>query len=549
MSRSKRFDFIIIGAGSAGCVLANRLVQNTPFTVALVEAGPADNHSAIQIPFGLSVLSRFKKFNWHLETAPEPHCAHRKMFWPRGKVLGGSSSVNAMVYIRGDKADYDAWASACDAPQWRYDNLLPFFKQCENNVRGQDAYHGIGGELSVSDPNHVDELSTAWVRACTEAGITENPDFNGVSRYGAGLYQTTTGHGKRCSSARAFLAPILKHPRFSLFTDANVSKIQFEDKRAVGVVVVHNGKILHFGANKEVILSAGAVHSPHILMRSGVGDGEQLSHRGIDVVHDCYGVGKNLQDHLDVIVQANARRSCGYAVRPMQWGQYIKGVIDYAQSKQGLFTSNIAEAGGFVSSRYGSNQRPDIQLHFIPAVLLDHGRQTSLRYGFGVHACNLYPFSRGEIQLAEQDSSQISPIIKANYLSDMRDIEIMQDALRIAQKTLAQPALAPWHPSPLEPNVKLDEQAEIDFIKRHAQTIYHPVGTCKMGRVGDSDAVVNPQLQVIGIDNLRVVDASIMPSIIGGNTNAPSMMIAEHAAQIIMTTHFKDTQDELTSAR
>lgn len=547
MSQTKRFDFVIIGAGSSGCVLANRLVQHTPFTVALVEAGPSDNHLAVQIPFGLSVLSRYKKFNWSLETAPEPHCANRQMFWPRGKVLGGSSSVNAMVYIRGDKADYDAWAEACDAPQWRFDNLLPLFKRLENNARGPDAYHGIGGELSVSDPNHVDALSTAWIEACAEAGITHNPDFNGESRYGAGLYQTTTGHGKRCSSARAFLTPILNHPRFTLLTEANVTNILFEDKCAVGVAVEYKGNLVHLGANKEVLLSAGAVHSPHVLMQSGVGDGEQLSRHGINVVHDRFGVGKNLQDHLDVIVQANAGRPCGYAVRPMQWAQYIKGFVDYTRHNLGLLTSNIAEAGGFVSSRYGSLQRPDIQLHFIPGVLLDHGRQTSLRYGFGVHACNLYPFSRGEIQLSEQPQ-QAHPMIKANYLSDRRDIEIMQDALRVAQQTLAQPALTSWYPSPMEPKGELDERAEIDFIKSRSETIYHPVGTCKMGRENEVDAVVNPQLQVIGLNNLRVVDASIMPTIVGGNTNAPSMMIAEHAAQMIISTYFKDTQHELTSA-
>lgn len=548
VSQAKRFDFVIIGAGSAGCVLANRLVKNTPFNVALIEAGPSDNHPAIQIPFGLSVLSRFKGFNWGLTTSPEPHCANRKMFWPRGKTLGGSSSVNAMVYIRGDKVDYDAWAEKCDAPQWRFDNLLPIFKQLENNARGPDAYHGIGGELSVSDPNHVDDLSHAWITACEEAGIAHNPDFNAALRYGAGLYQTTTGQGKRSSSARAFLTPILNNPRFTLFTGATVSKILFDDKQAVAVAMKHQGKSLRVEASKEILLSAGAVHSPHILMQSGVGDGEQLSRHGIDVVHDCFGVGKNLQDHLDVIVQAKATRSCGYAIRPMQWGQYIKGFFDYASKKQGLFTSNIAEAGGFVASRYGSVQRPDIQLHFIPAVLLDHGRQTSLRYGFGVHACNLYPFSRGEIQLSEQPSHE-SPIIKANYLSDIRDIEIMQDALRVAQKTLLQPALAPWQPALMEPISELDGSAQIDFIKNHAETIYHPVGTCKMGRINDPDAVVNPQLQVIGLGNLRVVDASIMPTIIGGNTNAPTMMIAEHAAQMIITTHLKDTQHELTSSR
>jgi choline dehydrogenase-like flavoprotein len=535
------FDFIIVGAGSAGCVLANRLIHSGGYSVALIEAGGSDQHPAIQIPFGLSLLSRFTSKNWGYDTQPQAACGERSLFWPRGKVLGGSSSVNAMCYIRGDWQDYDEWAELTDEPAWSAKHMQSHFIRQECNTRGASAFHGGSGELSVSDLRHKDGLSKAWLDAAQAMGFPANPDFNGQTRYGVGEYQVTQRAGARCSSAKAFLSSLRNNPRFTLFSQSQVDKIVCENGSVRGVMLTQNGssykkinRVLH--AKREVLICAGAINSPQLLMLSGIGDPDHLHAHGIELVTALPGVGQNLQDHLDVIVQRRASRACGYSVLPGQWGQYAKGAWDYLRRRSGVFSSNVAEVGGFVHSRHGTAARPDIQLHFIPAILRDHGRQLAFEYGFGVHACNLYPQSRGQITLADANPSS-APLIQPRYLSASRDMEVMQDALDIAQQIMQQAPLQAWGATPLEPaQDTLSDAEQSVFIRAQAETIYHPVGTCKMGKPDDPMAVVDPQLNVYGVKNLRVVDASIMPTIVGGNTNAPTMAIAEQAAEFILAT-------------
>jgi choline dehydrogenase len=526
------YDYIIIGAGSAGCVLANRLSEDPAVKVLLLEAGPRDRHPFIHMPAGLSKLAGNTRINWDYSTAPEPQLDNRVLWWPRGKVLGGSSSINAMCYVRGVAADYDGWA-AQGAEGWDWNSVLPYFRRAEGNARGGDALHGGDGPLSVSELRHVNVLSRAFIEAGQEAGYARNDDFNGPTQQGFGLYQVTQRDGARCSAAVAYLDPARPRPNLTVHTGAMVSRITFDPassrRRANGVVYSAFGKAFHQPAAQEVLLCGGAINSPQLLMLSGVGPAAPLRRLAIDVVADVPGVGTNLQDHLDICTLQHSTQAVSYD----RIGDLRVAFDYYLRGRSGPGTSNIAEAGAFVRSRLAPDQRADIQLHFIPAMLDDHGRHRLKGDGYTLHACHLRPRSRGRVVLASNRAAD-KPRIEANYLSDDEgfDLKMMLECAKLSRDVFAQPAFDPFRGAPIHPDRNdLDDSELVAYIRAKAETVYHPVGTCRMG--GDEHAVVDPALRVRGVEGLRVVDASVMPTLPGGNTNAPTIMIAERAADLI----------------
>ena len=521
------YDYIIIGAGSAGCVLANRLSENPDTKVLLLEAGPRDWHPFIHMPAGLAKLVNRKGVNWDYDTAPEPHLDNRTLWWPRGKVLGGSSSINAMCYIRGVARDYDEWGQM--ATGWHWDSVLPYFRRAEGNTRGADALHGADGPLTVSDLRHHNPLSDVFIQAGQQAGIGGNHDFNGLQQEGLGLYQVTQRDGARCSSAVAYLAPIRSRPNLTVHTGAMVSRITFDGRRANGVTYSMGGKAFHQPVAREVLLAGGAINSPQTLMLSGIGPAAELRRHGIEVVHDAAGVGQNLQDHLDICTLQHSTQRITYDrinEPKMAFDYYLRG-------HKGAGSSNIAEAGGFWRSPLAQDERCDVQFHFVPAMLDDHGRRRLRGDGYTLHACFLRPRSRGQLTLASNRASD-KPRIQANYLSDAEgfDLKMMVECAKISREIFAQPAFDPYRGAPIFPQRSDLSDAELaDFIRAKAESVYHPIGTCRMG--DDDASVVDASLRVRGVDGLRVIDASVMPSLIGGNTNAPTIMIAERAADLI----------------
>ncbi|MDE0853658.1 MAG: choline dehydrogenase [Nevskia sp.] len=528
------FDYIIVGAGSAGCVLAERLSADPALRVCLIEAGPPDASALIRTPLGVAGLIGNPKFNWCFNTQPEPHVDSRRMFWPRGKTLGGSSSINAMVYMRGNAADYDEWAQAVGDSQWSYDALLPLFREHENNERGSDRYHGMGGPLNVADLQDPNPLSDVFIQAGQQVGIPYNRDFNGAKQEGVGPHQVTQKNGERWSSARAFLDLAHQRENLTVLTDTRVTKILLEGRRAVGVQL-HEGKAggerSELRCESEVLLCGGAVNSPQILLLSGIGPAGELAKHGIAVNHELPGVGQNLQDHLDytVMIRDRSRRGIGLALSFMP--RAIAGLLRYMFRRRGFLASNVAEAGGFAKLTPQS-KLPEVQFHFLPAYLKDHGRKLKWGYGCTLHVCQLRPKSRGFISLKSADPLE-DPLIHANYLEHPEDLREMIEGVRLARRILQAPAFDGVSGGEVEPGPAVQSDSEIAAdIRRRAETIYHPVGTCKMGN--DAMAVVDPSLCVRGIKGLRVADASIMPTLIGGNTNAPTMVIAERAARMIL---------------
>lgn len=523
------YDYIIVGAGSAGCVLANRLSADPDTRVLLLEAGPTDWHPFIHMPAGLAKLVGKKGVNWDYNTAPEPTLDGRMLWWPRGRVLGGSSSINAMCYIRGHARDYDDWA-AQGAAGWDWQTVLPYFKRAEANTRGASALHGDAGPLTVSDLRHRNPLSAVFLDAARQAGLPRNDDFNGEHQEGVGYYQVTIRDGRRCSAAEAYLAPIRKRPNLRVITGALARRVMFEHGRASGVLYTTRHGAYCEGAAREVILCGGAINSPQLLMLSGIGPAAQLRQHGIEVRVDLPGVGGNLQDHLD----ACTMQRC---TQPVTYDRLsdVKVALDYYLFKRGPGTSNIAEAGGFMRSALATDERPDIQFHFVPAQLDDHGRNRLPGDGYTLHACFLRPRSRGRLYLASADAGD-KPRIEAGYLSDPEgfDLRVMIEAVKLSRQILAQPAFDAYRGVELFPGPAAQGEAAIAaFIRRKAESIYHPVGTCRMGDDRDAEAVVDARLRVRGVEGLRVADASVMPTLIGGNTNAPSIMIGERAADLI----------------
>lgn len=529
------FDFIVVGAGSSGAALAARLSENNKYSVCLIEAGKRDSNPFIHVPIGLAALARFRQVNWNYTTEPQSELDNREMYWPRGKTLGGSSSVNAMCYIRGVKQDYDKWEEL-GAKGWNWDSVLPYFRKSQNQERGESELHGVGGPLNVADLRYVSDISKHFIQSADELGYATIDDFNGENREGFGFYQVTQKGGQRCSSAKGYLADILERANLDIKTGCLVQKIVIDGDTAKGVEVFQGGKTLNISASKEVLISGGAINSPQLLMLSGIGNETHLREHGIHVKQALPGVGQNLQDHLDAIVQWRSKNKGGYGLAARSFPDYLKGVYDYLFHRNGIMSSNIAEAGAFLKTKH-ANGLEDIQMHFLPCILHDHGRKLVWGYGFGLHVCCLYPESRGEIKLRSTNPLE-QPYIDPRYLSAEKDCQVMLEGTKMARQILQSNVFKQYDAEELLPGagVRTDDEL-MAFIRRRAETIYHPVGTCKMGADDDEMAVVSSELKVRGINALRVVDASVMPTLIGGNTNAPAIMIGEKAADMILTEH------------
>lgn len=539
MSTALEFDYVIVGGGSAGCVLANRLSAQPGLRVALIEAGPAGPSRFISIPGGVIGTVPRKRFNWAYETVPQQGFHGRRGYQPRGKVLGGSSAINAMCYIRGHARDYDDWASlGCTG--WSWAEVLPYFKRAEGClVPGLDArYHGFDGPLKVSNLRSPSDFNRLLIQAAEHCGHLHNEDFNGPVQDGVGLYHVTQENGVRCDTARAYLEPVRARPNLHLFTLSHVTRVLFEkasdgSQRACGVELIESGVKRQLKAHAEVILSAGSFGSPQLLQLSGIGPAAELHRLGIECLAERPGVGANLQDHPDAILTRRVQdpRLFGVSLRGLKniwqaWRQYQRDAT-------GLLTTNYAESGGFFRT-HPDVTRPDAQWHFLMGMVHDHGRKPHLGHGFSLHACVLRPKSRGRVTLASPDP-MAAPLIDPAFLTHPDDIATLIRAWQCTAALLRTPMLAPYAHTPLldEPSDD-DEDAIEKFLRANCDTIYHPVGTCRMGN--DSASVVDPELRVRGVQALRVVDASVMPSLIGGNTNAPTIMIAERAAELIVAT-------------
>ncbi|MDP2739742.1 MAG: GMC family oxidoreductase N-terminal domain-containing protein [Pseudorhodobacter sp.] len=529
-----QFDYIIAGGGSAGCVLAARLSEDPGVTVCLIEAGGPGRSIFIRAPalVATMVSGRPPLHNWALKTVPQPGLNGRQGFQPRGKALGGSSAINAMLYVRGHPADYDEWADL-GATGWDWQSVLPYFRRAEGNARGADALHGGDGPLQVGDQQVPRKISRAFIDACASLQIPENPDFNGLRQQGAGLYQVTQFHagarkGVRCSAAAAYLHPVLPRRNLTVLTGALVVRISLDGHRASGLIVRHGGRQKSLTARREVILSAGAFGSPALLLRSGIGPEDELRRHGIAVVHALPGVGENLQDHLDYTISTASLRRDVVGLNPRGLLRLAKAALRWRQAGTGLFASPMAEAGAFLRSVPGL-ARPDLQLHFVIGIVDEHMRKLHLADGYSAHVCVLRPASRGRVGLRDARPAS-PPRIDPAYLSDPRDLTALKAGARIMESILAAATLAPWRGRQLYPHDGSDAALEA-AIHARADTIYHPVGSCRIGQ--DALAVVDPALRVRGLAGLRVVDASVMPRLIGGNTNAATIMIAERAADLI----------------
>ena len=524
------FDYIVIGGGSAGCVLAGRLSEDPAVRVCLLEAGPADNSVLIHCPAGLAVMAKFELNGWGQNTTPQPGLNGRSGYQPRGKVLGGSSSINAMIYARGQSADYDHWAAQGN-PGWGWSDVLPYFLRAEHNERGLDAWHGTGGPLNVMDLRAPNPFSRTFVEAGVQAGHAHNTDFNGASQEGVGLYQVTHKNGERFSAAKAYLTPHRARPNLHVITGAHATRILLEERRAVGVEYRQGGSLQQVRCTREVLLSAGALLSPQLLLLSGIGPGAQLQQHGIATVHDLPGVGQHLHDHPDVVQVMDAPGLTElFGLSPRGAFNILRGMWQWRSRRNGPLTTNFAEAGGFIKSQPGEPV-PDLQLHFVIGKLLDHGRTTVLGHGYSCHVCLLQPKSRGSVQLASRDPADL-PLVDPNFFGDPDDLPRLVRGVRQMRAILAQPALARYGARELPASATAQSDGQIaQFIRQYADTIYHPVGSCRMGP-GALD-VVDAQLRVHGVQGLRVVDASVMPRIVSGNTNAPTIMVAEKAVDLL----------------
>lgn len=521
-----KFDYIIVGAGTAGCVLANRLTENPQTTVLLLEAGKADNKAEIHIPLAFSKLFK-TEYDWNYQTEPHAHLNGKSYYWPRGKTLGGSSSINAMIVIRGSRQVYDKWAQLGNTG-WDFISMLPYFKKLEDHVLGASEYHGVGGPQRIENLRSPNPISHAFVMACQQYGIMPISDFNRATPEGASFLHVNQKNGMRFSAASAYLKPILTRPNLTIMTEAQVSKITFEGKRASGVTFWHDMGMKTFYAHREVLLCGGAINSPQLLLLSGVGQRQALSALGIPLVAEVEGVGLNLQDHLAIGTNFASRLPISL-IR----GESVTGLANFVTRRQGALTSNVAEAGAFLKTQPNLAYE-DLQLLFAPTYFVDNGFTRPAGHGFTLGVINVMPHSTGYLRLRTSDPNT-HPIIQPNYLTDERDWQVMLYGLTLTRKLAQMPAFDLYRGAETMPGIEVldDSVAMRDYIAEWSQTLYHPVGTCKMAPAHDPLGVVDEQLRVRGVQGLRVVDASVFPIIPNGNTNTPTMALAERAADLI----------------
>ena len=523
------YDYIVVGAGAAGCVVANRLSQDGS-TVLVLEAGGRDLNPLIHIPVGFTKLTT-PDVNWGFSTIPQPQMNDREMWYPQGRTLGGSTSINAMIYIRGNHQDYDDWRDLGNKG-WGYDDVLPYFRKSEHNERFANQYHGYGGDLAVSAQIECNLLSKAFVRALQELDVPYNADVNGAEQFGVTFYDVTQRNARRESAATAFLRPAKDRESLHVLTRAQATRVIIESGRAVGVEFFTKQGQRRVHANREVILSGGAVNSPKLLMLSGIGDSDELKAAGVTAVHHLPGVGKNYQDHMDVYLTAETT-PVSYN-REDRWDRATRHMIQYLLYRKGPMTAAVCEAGAFVYS--GDDARsPDIQIHCLPAYVIDHGRQRRKGHGITINTCNLRPHSIGTVKLRSANPAD-HPLIDPNFCgdSDGHDWKISTAGFHWGRRILHSEAFKPFIRYEYMPGAAVQTEAEVQaYIRQWSKTDYHPVGSCKMGH--DEMSVVDTQLRVHGLDGLRVIDASIMPTLISGNTQAPSIMIGEKGSAIIRT--------------